>query len=166
MDTERVSLFHNTAAANPEVNDLAKLTPQCGRRGDALKMFLGWSFYGKEGYARLIEHAYDTAQHLYGMLQEHPNFVLVSKQPLPCMQVCFYWGPNGKLAEEEEMNTNVTATIAEALRPRGFMVDYAPGDHGMFFRVVVGRETRRETVEGLVKAIDELGEEVVRAGGK
>ena len=39
----------------------------------------------------------------------------------------------------------------------GFMVDYAPGEKGSFFRVVVNRETRRETIDKLIKAIEKLG---------
>jgi glutamate decarboxylase len=46
------------------------------------------------------------------------------------------------------------------LIPRGFMVDYAPGEDGKFFRVVVNPVTRRGTLEGLVKAIEEIGGEV------
>ena len=39
------------------------------------------------------------------------------------------------------------------------MVDYAPGEDGKFFRVVVNPATRRGTLEGLVKAIEEIGNE-------
>ena len=42
------------------------------------------------------------------------------------------------------------------------MVDFAPGVHGKMLRVVVGLGTRRGTVEGLVRAVDEVaGEEGV-----
>jgi len=54
----------------------------------------------------------------------------------------------------------ITETIAKGLVPRGWMIDYAPGEEGKFFRVVVGRQTRRETVEGLVKAIEQLAENI------
>jgi hypothetical protein len=40
-------------------------------------------------------------------------------------------------------------------------VDYAPGEDGKFFRVVVNGQTKRGTVEGLVKAIAEVGHGVV-----
>jgi glutamate/tyrosine decarboxylase-like PLP-dependent enzyme len=156
--TESRSLFHNTSP-EAEVYDLADLTPQCGRKGEALKMFLSWSFYGKDGHARRIENAFDMAHYLYNILEVNPNFVLVSRKPLPCLQVCFYWARNGDLHAKKD-NSRVTETIAQRLHPRGFMIDYAPGDQGKFFRAVVGRETRKETVEGLVKAIEQLGEEL------
>ena len=153
------SLFHDINQ-DEEIYDLADLTPQCGRKGDALKLFLGWSFYGKSGYAESIEKAFDTADHLFTLLSSSPNFALVSKAPLPCLQVCFYYAKGGVLSENVEENGRVTESIARRLITKGWMVDYAPGDKGKFFRVVVGRETRRETVEGLIKAFDVVAGEL------
>ena len=106
----------------------------------------------------MIENAFNTAQYFYGLLESNANFALVSKQPLPCLQVCFYWCRKGVLYTEDEKNSGITEKIAKLLIPRGFMVDYAPGERGKFFRVVVGRETRKDTVDRLVAAINDLGE--------
>ncbi|EON66991.1 hypothetical protein W97_06107 [Coniosporium apollinis CBS 100218] len=144
-----------------EVFDLADLTPQCGRRGDALKFFLSWTFHGSDGYSDMLDRAFASASYLFGLLDSHEDFVLVSKAPLPCCQVCFYYAPDGKLDERDAENSRRTQEIARRLVRRGFMVDYAPGERGKFFRVVVNRETRRGTLEGLVKAIEAVGGEVV-----
>jgi glutamate/tyrosine decarboxylase-like PLP-dependent enzyme len=79
-------LFHQNNL-DTDMYDLGHFTPQCGRKGDALKLFLGWLFYGREGYSKKLEHAYDMANHLYKLLDWSPNFVLVSKLPLPCVSV-------------------------------------------------------------------------------
>ncbi|KAE9964247.1 hypothetical protein BLS_008522 [Venturia inaequalis] len=147
-------LFHGKVGE--EVYDLADLTPQCGRKGDALKLFLGWTYYGTAGYAKQLEDAFETAEYFYSLLVANPDFVVVSKSPLPCLQLCFYWAKNGVLSEDVEANGLVTARIVHALVGKGYMVDYAPGEMGKFFRVVVNRDTRRETVEGLVKAIEDI----------
>jgi cell wall assembly regulator SMI1 len=70
--------------------------------------------------------------------------------------VCFYWAKGRKLSDDSELNGSVTARVAKALVGRGWMIDYAPGPQGKFFRIVVGRETRKETVEALVKAISDI----------
>lgn len=44
------------------------------------------------------------------------------------------------------------------------MIDFAPGKDGKFFRVVVNISTLPGTVEGLVKALKSVGEEVVSEG--
>ncbi|KAL7951413.1 pyridoxal phosphate-dependent transferase [Trichoderma barbatum] len=149
-------LFHGSD--DDEIWDLADLTLQCGRRGDTLKVALAWLYYGANGFERQIDHAFDMASHLFKLLQETGNFVMVSSNPPPCLQVCFYSAPGGKLPSDKKVNTSRTQQIAHALVGRGFMVDYAPGDHGSFLRVVVNVQTLEGTVEGLVKAMDELGQ--------
>ncbi|CCC13189.1 hypothetical protein SMACR_06408 [Sordaria macrospora] len=144
-----------------EVWDLADLTLQCGRRGDALKLALSWIYYGAAGFERQIDGAFEMAAYLADLISQRKDFVLVSSNPPPCLQVCFYYAPGGKLAEDPEENTRRTSKMVEKLIARGFMVDYAPGERGSFFRVVVNCQTLRGTVEGLVKGLEAVGREVV-----
>ncbi|KAL4924304.1 uncharacterized protein BDV17DRAFT_284774 [Aspergillus undulatus] len=168
------------APDSPEIWDLADLTLQCGRRADSLKLFLSWTYYGTFGYERQIDTACDTAAYLATLIQDNPDFILVSQNPPPCLQVCFYYAPGdsllrprsaGVVSDETaraKANSKVTEQITHAIVSRGFMVDYAPpsGDEeavgdGKFFRCVVNVQTSRETVEGLVRAIEEVGPGVV-----
>ncbi|KAL5405287.1 hypothetical protein PMIN06_004971 [Paraphaeosphaeria minitans] len=153
-------LFHNVGDDVDDIYDLADLTPQCGRRGDALKFFLSLQYYGEAHYAGVVANAYHQADHLASLVKRSPHFVCVSPDPLPCLQVCFYWARDGKLSPDREENGRVTSEVAKKLIGRGFMVDYAPGEQGKFFRVVVNGSTRRGTVEGLVKAIEECAGEL------
>ncbi|KAG9233005.1 glutamate decarboxylase-like protein-like protein 1 [Amylocarpus encephaloides] len=154
-------LFHSddpdSSAANEEVWDLADLTLQCGRRGDSLKLALSWVYHGSSGFASQIDNAFDTTAYFVSLLTSSPNFLLVSDDPPPCLQVCFYYAKNGEMKEGKEQNGKRTSDIVKKLVPRGFMVDYAPGERGLMFRVVVNVQTRSETVEGLVRAIEEVG---------
>ena len=153
-------LFHGEEGGkgdSTEIYDLADITLQCGRKGDSLKLALGWIFYGRSGYAAQIDHAFDTAAYMAASIASNPNLRLVSSNPPPCLQVCFYYAPGGQLCPEAEGNSKATEGIAKTLVREGFMVDYAPGDEGKFFRVVINRETRRGTVDGLLKAVEEAG---------
>lgn len=151
-------LFHEENNGG-EVWDLADLTLQCGRRGDSLKLALAWIYYGSSGFERQIDHAFDIASYFATKISDHKDFVLVSENPPPCLQVCFYFSKGGELRADEE-NTRLTRVVARRLLERGFMVDYAPGERGSFFRVVVNRETMTETVDGLIKAIEEVGSDL------
>ncbi|KAK6863829.1 glutamate decarboxylase [Apiospora arundinis] len=155
-------LFHG-AGDDGEVYDLADLTLQCGRRADSLKLALAWIYYGAGGFGKMIDHAFAMAAHLAGLVDAAADFALVSSNPPPCLQVCFYYAPGGRLAETKEENTRRTREMVGLLIARGFMVDYAPGPQGSFFRVVVNCQTLKGTVEGLVKALGEVGKEVVSA---
>ncbi|KAF7912118.1 uncharacterized protein EAF01_001139 [Botrytis porri] len=152
-------LFH-TVEDGSEVWDLADLTLQCGRRGDSLKLALSWIYYGTSGFQKQIDHAFSVAQYFAQLVEDHRDLVLVSQNPPPCLQICFYYAKEGTLGDREQ-NTKITQDVAQKLLTRGFMVDYASGEKGKFFRAVVNVQTRRETMEGLVKAIVEIGEGVV-----
>lgn len=147
-------LFHNASESANDIYDLADLTPQCGRRADSLKLFLALQYYGQQHFSDLVARAYDNANYLQSLLEQNPNFVPLSPEPLPCLQVCFYFAREGQLSAEAESNGKVTADIANRLLSRGFMVDFAPGERGKFFRVVVNGGTRRGTLDGLVRAIE------------
>ena len=153
-------LFHESEGGSGEVWDLADLTLQCGRRGHSLKLALAWVYYGSEGFEKQIDHAFDVAAYFAEEVEGRKDFVLVSENPPPCLQVCFYYAKGGQLAKEKDENTRVTSKIVQALIPMGFMVDYAPGEKGSFFRVVVNNQTLKGTVDGLIKAIEEVGKDL------
>lgn len=143
-----------------EPDDLADLTLQCGRRGDALKLFMAWRYYGAEGYRQKIENAYDVACHMASLVAHNPNMVLISQRQPPCLQVCFYYAPGGHLlfsdsghdetlvpsalenvsdvadreAVLEKFNTKVTQRITKRLVRRGFMIDFAPALEGQTWK--------------------------------
>lgn len=182
-------LFHNDEYTNgvgefPEYWDLGDLTLQCGRRADSLKMFLSWMYYGSEGYGRHVDTACDTAVYLSNLVQESPHLILLTENPPPCLQVCFYYAPlgrmtyrrgqevNGKPLTEKErgkLNGKITSEVIGELVKQGFMVDYAPPNEndkivgeGDFFRVVVNPLTTKETIDVLVETIVKLGSAVVK----
>lgn len=146
---------------NREYWDLADLTLQCGRRGDALKLALSWVYYGRAGFETQVNGAFGMTFYLATLVQDHPDFELLSSNPPPCLQVCFYYAPGGRLAVEKDENTRRTSEMVKKLVPRGFMIDYAPGPRGSFFRVVVNCQTLQGTVEGLLKALEVAGKEIL-----
>ncbi|KAK6538283.1 hypothetical protein TWF694_011162 [Orbilia ellipsospora] len=188
-------LFHDTDESETgewrEPYDLADLTLQCGRRGDSLKVFLAWQYYGLKGYESMIERAHKVAAHMVDILARHKDFRLVSTNPPPCLQVCFYYAPGGRdvyglgegqivpggleaLRKESERrscvgewNSRVTRDITRELVGKGFMIDFAPAlegseEGGKFFRAVVNIQTVAETVERLVGEIESIGRVVVK----
>ncbi len=155
-------LFHSGDTEDSECWDLADLTLQCGRRGDSLKLALSWIYYGPEGFERQIDHAFDMATYLAELLEGHSDFALLSTNPPPCLQVCFYYSPGGTLADDPDENTRRTRDMVGLLIERQFMIDFAPGEKGSFFRVVLNWQTLKGTVDGLMEALVEVGKLVVK----
>ncbi len=149
-------LFHNDTGVDAQnIYDLADLTPQCGRRGDSLKLFMALQYYGEKHFSDLVGRAYGHAEYLLQKLKKSGDFAIISPEPLPCLQVCFYYAKGGNLPKAADMNSKTTSEIAQRLINRGFMIDYAPGDRGKFFRVVVNGSLLTGTLDGLVKALEE-----------
>lgn len=148
-------LFHDDVGE--EVWDLADLTLQCGRRADSLKLARAWVFYGPHGFEKDIEHAFDVANYLATMVEESDDFHLVSRLPTSCLQVCFYFAPNGLLETDDNVNTAKTKEMARRMLPRGFMFDFAPGPNGYMFRVVTNSQTLMSTVDALFNGLREVG---------
>ncbi|KAK7208603.1 pyridoxal phosphate-dependent transferase [Myxozyma melibiosi] len=159
-------LFHNSEVDGEDF-DIGDSTMGCGRRADSLKLFLGWKWYGKEGYGERVETAFEVTAHLATLISSRAGFHLLSSNPPPCLQTCFYYSPNKRdaLLNTAEYNTKVTRTIAHELQASGrFLVDYAPpaspeDGKGEFFRAVVNAPTTtKKTVEELVSMIESIGE--------
>jgi glutamate decarboxylase len=146
--------------------DLADLTLQCGRRGDALKLALGWMYYGTNGYGTQIDNAFDVAAYFASLVATNGDLELLSENPPPCLQVCFYFAPGCRASEDKEVNTRRTKQISRKLVEKGFMVDFAPGERGLFFRAVVHLVTTRATVEALITAVVDTGRSIISLDSK
>ncbi|KZZ98917.1 Pyridoxal phosphate-dependent decarboxylase [Moelleriella libera RCEF 2490] len=145
------------------IRAVAAVCRECGRRADSLKLALAWIYYGAAGLGRRVDHAFDMARRLADLVDASPDFTLISSNPPPCVQVCFYYTPRGRMLAGSAENSRVTRAMIAKMVHRGFMFDFAPGPDGDFFRVVLNCETLPGTVDGLFKGLSEVGEEVVPA---
>ena len=158
-DATRIDLATDLESNVNNLYDLAELTPQCGRKGDSLKLALGWVYYGRIGYEHYVDAAFDTAAYLVSLVKQHPRMEIAAAPH--SVQVCFYYIPSSTKESPEvaaKRNTAITAYISKNLPSRGFMVDYAPGPVGKFLRVVTNGTTTKETMDCMMIAIDEIGQ--------
>ncbi|KAK5817070.1 pyridoxal phosphate-dependent transferase [Linnemannia elongata] len=140
-------LFHGQS------HDLGDGTLGCGRRSDAVKLFLGWKYYGRLGYQARIEKSLSNVTR-FGELEEGKR-----DKTLPSLlQVCFWYRPHPQERQQaKEWMEQVTKLVHGRIRSRGgFMIDYAPlGPYlPVFFRVVLNPPTIREI--DLTMLVDEI----------
>ncbi|PIE58788.1 MAG: pyridoxal-dependent decarboxylase [Desulfobulbus propionicus] len=82
-----------------ETRDLGTLSLQCGRKVDALKLFLDWKFYGLQGLARRVERYYALCCYAEEQIKAHPCLEMVA--PRESFNVCFHYiAPPGFSQEE------------------------------------------------------------------
>jgi glutamate/tyrosine decarboxylase-like PLP-dependent enzyme len=87
-DTEY--LFHDGEDAEL---DTGRSSLQCGRRVDALKLWLLWKRQGDRGLAARVERLFELAELARELVERHPRLELVARGQAP--NVCLRWLPAG-----------------------------------------------------------------------
>ena len=57
---------------------LGRISLQCGRRADALKLWFSWLELGKKGLGERVDSCIESSEHLAHLVQQHPQLSLVS----------------------------------------------------------------------------------------
>nr|CAG8456452.1 7457_t:CDS:2 [Entrophospora candida] len=155
--------------------DLSDGTVGCGRRPDAVKLFIGWKIFGIKGYGSRIDHAFQMTNYFVALIKKNNSkFKLVLDEP-PSLQTCFWYIPNKEILELEKLNhqlykdklSKITKEIHKKIYENGkYMIDYAPTilkgvELPFFFRVVVNSPSVCEKdLENLLKEIESIGKDV------
>jgi len=122
--------------------DLGKKSIQCGRRVDAVKLWFGWKYYGKNGYEKRINHSISMAEYAEEKVNSHPNLELLASRQ--SFAVCFRYVP------ENETNLNdFNLKIREKLRKNGkTLVNYGYLDKKLGIRLVIANsELQKEDID-------------------
>lgn len=99
-DTEDIDLGHRSLA--------------CGRRNDALKLWLAWREKGDEGWEIMVDRFMDMADYLEGLAKDHPRLEMMSERFYA--NVCFRYNPEPGNENPEGVNLNdINARIRKTL---------------------------------------------------
>lgn len=127
--------------------DLGRMSLQCGRRNDALKLWLAWREIGDVGWARRVENFVALAAELEAMINEHPEMEMMSTRLWA--NVCFRMNPESVPSEElDDFNTRLRKMM---LRRGRYMVSSSVLDGNVVLRPVIANDgVDRESLEGLL----------------
>eukprot|EP00035_Acanthoeca_spectabilis_P022562 m.444454 g.444454 ORF g.444454 m.444454 type:complete len:534 (-) comp19101_c0_seq1:750-2351(-) len=148
---------------------------QCGRRNDALKLWMAWAAMGTEGYQRHIDNIWGCARYLRDEVLRRDGFKLVS-EPM-CTNVCFWYVPPslrgdktvGRRSQEwrDTVHSAAAKVKAELQRQGTLMVGYQSipinGDKSPpnFFRmVVISMDSTHGHMDFLLNEIERVGLEL------
>ena len=120
-------IFHE----NDMAEDLGKKAIQCGRRVDAVKLWLAWKYYGLDGYEKRIDHLIEMAEYAEEKVKKHPSLELMTDRQ--SFTVCFRY----KGDYQGDVN-KLNLTIREQLRISGrSLVNYGYLNGNLVIRWVV-----------------------------
>lgn len=140
---------------------------QCGRKVDALKLWLMWKAKGNMGFDEEITRKFENARYMAELCKEREGFELVVEPAAP--NVCFWYIPPSMRdmpdgPEFRKKLHKVAPIIKERMMKTGsMMIGYQPlGPHVNFFRMIYSNNsTTKKDVEWIVDEIERLGHDIV-----
>lgn len=155
-------LFHDDAEVSCDLGDN---TIQCGRRMDALKLWLAWQVHGDQGYEKRVDYLLSIARTFREKVMQRPGFQLVLEPQSWC--VCFHYLPprlrNLPPGEERDSQLEVaTVTLRDRLRSKGrTLINYAPIKGIATFRIVFANpEVTEQHLDEIFDEMDCLGHDL------
>lgn len=148
-------LFHDHDDEN-EFYDLGQMSLQCGRKVDALKLWLCWKHYGKKGYEQQVNHLFELANYAAEYIRNCENLELTAEPKF--LNICFrYISKNNQL--EHTALDKLNLDIRDQLFHSGAsFVNYAHYQGKIIIRLILANAE-------LQKAdIDKFFENFVKAG--
>lgn len=138
-------LFHD---GQENTVDLGPMSLQCGRRVDALKVWLTWRAMGDEGWEQLVDTFYARARFLADEIKKRPNLQLLYEPE--SLNVCFRYKPKRKF-----MANLAVRPIREDLLARGeAMINWSSRGGESFLRFIVVHPGADEAV--LTQILDKV----------
>ena len=149
-------LFH--ADQNSSYN-LGEGSIQCGRRADALKVWLSWKAIGNKGFADKIDHLQELKNHCVSSIEEQDELQMLA--PSVYLNVLFQYQPDGITDETELRRINVG--ICKAMQEAGStFTDYAQYQGSTGIRLIIANQGISKTqLSTLLKEIVMRGEKLI-----
>jgi glutamate/tyrosine decarboxylase-like PLP-dependent enzyme len=165
FDEEGSYLFHD--AGGDGDHDLGRRTAQCGRRGDAFKLWLMWKMYGQSHFSDLVSRAFQVRSSTLEMLKERDCFALYHENP-DFLNIGFWYVPKAcrpchdirEVPESQEISLLTERLYACLKRDGRAMVNYArlPG-RPAFLRLVLSNPNVDDgSVASLLDIVESLGD--------
>jgi glutamate/tyrosine decarboxylase-like PLP-dependent enzyme len=138
--------------------DAGRYSLQCGRRNDALKLWLAWRECGDAGWASLVDRYMDLAGHLESRILQHENLELMSSRMWT--NVCFRFSPKDYVGDLNELNSEIRRRM---MQNGNYMVSRSNIGEDVIFRAVISNpKTSEHTLNELLDELTLLYDEVVR----
>lgn len=121
-------IFHD----KDEIEDLGKKSIQCGRRVDALKLWLALKYYGISGYEKRMNKLIEQAKYAESIVNEHKKLELMAERQ--SVAICFRYLPTNKNINLNDFNLK----LRENLRKSGkTLVNYGYLNDTLLIRLVI-----------------------------
>lgn len=140
-------IFHQSENA---AFDIGPKSLQCGRKNDALKMWLTWKSKGDSGLEKVVNGHYENQKYLVELIENHSRLKLLFKPEY--LNVCFQVLPEDSSVDINRYNFDLRFKLTQS---GAVMSNFSSWPDGtVFFRHVIADEkTTKEDLDRLVETI-------------
>ena len=146
-------LFHSDS----EEVDLGRYSLQCGRRNDALKLWLAWREKGDAGWAKIVENYFSLANHLEQRVNQEASLTMMSSRQWT--NVCFRFDPQQENVDLNALNVEIRDRIMKGGK---FMFSRANIGDDVILRLVISNpKVTEQSLDALADEIITIGYEII-----
>jgi len=147
-------LFH--ADENAPYN-LGERSIQCGRRADALKVWMSWKAIGTKGFSDKVEHLFDCKDYCVTKIENTSQLKMLA--PAVYLNVLFRYQPNADLTEQALRALNIE--IATILKKQGTYIDYAQYKGKTGIRLILANgQCQRQDIDNMLQKCVDIGNDI------
>ena len=147
-------LYHESA----ERVDLGRYSLQCGRRNDALKLWLTWREIGDAGWASMLDTFMGLADYLQHQIEANEYLEMVSGRMWT--NVCFRYVGTGYAQDLNQINAELRERI---IRDGRFMVSRSTVGGKIILRsVIANRSITEQSLDAFLDCVVSLGKDIER----
>jgi glutamate/tyrosine decarboxylase-like PLP-dependent enzyme len=147
-------IFH---AEVEEPLDLGPATMHCGRRADAIKLWLAWKQLGDRGWEARINRYFELAAYAEAKILADPSLQLVTKRE--SLNLCFQFVPDDQRIDRNHLNLQIRQALVADGRA---LVNYARIDDNIVFRLVLcNNQTTEADLDEFFAVLISLGQQFV-----
>ena len=148
-------LFH---ADENYAHNLGQKSIQCGRRADALKVWLSWKAIGSNGFENKIDQLQDIKLGCVAAIETSPHLHMIG--PAPYLNVLFQFCPSALLTEAQLRQLNI-AICKQMQAEGGAFVDYAKYQGKTGIRLILGNsDTQTSDIKRLLSHCIKTGQKL------
>ena len=152
-------LFHNDENAT---HNLGQKSIQCGRRADALKVWLSWKAVGNNGFADKVNRLQELKQGCVEAIEASSHLHMIG--PAPYLNVLFQYRPSTSWNEEQLRELNIA--LCKTMQTQGgAFVDYAKYQGKTGLRLILANsDTQASDINRLLASCIKTGESLANQG--
>jgi glutamate/tyrosine decarboxylase-like PLP-dependent enzyme len=137
-------------------------TINCGRKNDALKVYLSWQYYGLSGYEKMVDGFFEVKQYFLDEIRKRENLQLLFEDPM-YTNIPFWFTPKeiNQIDDPDKKNQVISMMhkqTTKLLKERGLLMVNCQKNKNdpHFFRMIINNPYF--TKEDAKRALDDIEE--------